>query len=185
MREQSGRSRQTAGRKGSLRRQLSLKGELTLALLPTCIILLVLLFVDILTQQRLLFASLSASAFLIYLDPEHETNRIRTLVISQLSAAVFGLIMYILLGSVFLSAGTAMVATIFFMIMFDVVHPPAVSTSLSFALRAGDVSNLELFALATAMTASLIFLQKAALHMLVRFGRHTSGQGYNSGTGSR
>jgi CBS-domain-containing membrane protein len=155
-----------------LRQRLGLKGELALALLPTIVVLGVLLFVNILTQQRLLFASLSASAFLIYLDPEHGTNRMRTLIIAQMSAAFFGLVTYVLLGSVYASAGTAMVVTILFMIVLDVVHPPAVSTSLSFALRAGDESNLMLFALATAMTATLIFVQKGALRILVHFSRH-------------
>jgi CBS-domain-containing membrane protein len=152
-----------------LRQRLGLKGELALALLPTLVILAVLLFVNVLTEQRLLFASLSASAFLIYLDPEHGTNRMRTLIISQLSAAIFGLATYFLLGSVYLSAGIAMVVTIIFMITLDVVHPPAVSTSLSFALRAGDESNLVIFGLATAITATLIILQKAALRMLIHF----------------
>jgi starch phosphorylase len=36
---------------------------------------------------------------------------------------------------------------------FDAVHPPAVSTSLSFALRAGNENNLVLFALAVIPTA--------------------------------
>ncbi len=40
-----------------------------------------------------------------------------------------------------------MVGTIVLLILLDVVHPPAVSTALSFALRPGDESKL-LFVLA-------------------------------------
>lgn len=168
-------SLETKGKKTkSMRRRLGIKGELTLALLPTLVILGVLFFVNILTRQRLLFASLSASAFLIYLDPQHGTNRMRTLIVSQMSAAIFGLVTYILFGSVYMSAGVAMVGTILFMIIFDVVHPPAVSTSLSFALRAGDESNLVLFGLATLMTAVLIIVQRMALHIMNRFTDHQS-----------
>jgi hypothetical protein len=79
-----------------LRRSLGLQGKLTLVILPTLIILGVLFFVNILNAQRLLFASLSASAFLIYLDPEHGTNRMQTLIISQMSAALLGLVTYLL-----------------------------------------------------------------------------------------
>ncbi len=37
-----------------------------------------------------------------------------------------------------------MVATIVVMILLDAMHPPAVATSLSFALRAGNENNLVL-----------------------------------------
>lgn len=40
-----------------------------------------------------------------------------------------------------------MALTIVLLILFDAVHPPAVSTALSFALRPGDESNLLLFVL--------------------------------------
>ena len=46
------------------------------------------------------------------------------------------------------------------MIVLDAVHPPAVATSMSFALRAGDESNLVLFALAVGITAVLVVLEK-------------------------
>ena len=35
-----------------------------------------------------------------------------------------------------------MLGTVVLMIVLDAVHPPAVSTSLSFAFRAGSVSNV-------------------------------------------
>ena len=58
-------------------------GELALALLPTLTILLVLAFVEAFSRQRLLFASLASSAFLIYLEPRHRTNSVRTLALAQ------------------------------------------------------------------------------------------------------
>jgi CBS-domain-containing membrane protein len=136
--------RPVQGANSSLRRRLDFKGELALAAAPTLIILIVLGFVEVLSRQRLLFASLASSAFLIYLDPQHGTNTVRTLVTSQMMAATIGLITYSVLGSGYISAGLAMIATIVLMIAFDVVHPPAVSTALSFALRSYDEANLVL-----------------------------------------
>lgn len=62
-----------------------------------------------------------------------------------------------------------MVLTIVLMILLDVVHPPAVSTSLSFALRAGKESNLVLFGLAVGVTATLVLLERFALWVLARY----------------
>ncbi|KIF79943.1 HPP family protein [Noviherbaspirillum autotrophicum] len=150
------------------RRRIGLKGELALALMPTAIVLLVLVLVEALSRQRLLFASLASSAFLIYLDPENAVNKVRTLVLSQVGAAALGLLAFMLLGPGYLSGGIAMVIAIVGMIAFDAMHPPAVSTALSFGLRASDESNLMLFALAVGITALLIGMQKSALWMLRR-----------------
>jgi len=149
-----------------LRRRLDLKHEFLLALLPTLTILAVLGLVEALSRQRLLFASLASSAFLIYLDPQHGTNSVRTLVVSQMTAAALGFAAHSLLGDGYLSGGTAMVATIALMILLDAVHPPAVSTSLAFAFRAGQESSLILFGLAVAITALLVVLERAALWLL-------------------
>ena len=65
-----------------VRRELSLRDEFLLALLPTLTILTVLGLVEALSRQRLLFASLASSAFLVYLDPQHGTNTVGTLVLS-------------------------------------------------------------------------------------------------------
>lgn len=150
------------------RRRLPLRGELALAALPTATVLLVLFLVQTLTNQRLLFASLASSAFLIYMDPEHGTNRVRTLLVSQMSAAVLGLGGFWLLGPGYHAAALAMTATILVMIVADAVHPPAVSTALSFSLRAGPESNLALFGLAVGITAMLVVLQRAAVWALAR-----------------
>ena len=63
--------------------------------------------VEVLSRQRILFASLASSAFLIYLDPQHATNSIRTLVISHTMAATLGLGAYLTLGPRYLSGGIA------------------------------------------------------------------------------
>lgn len=150
------------------RRRLGLKGELLLALMPTLTVLLVLALVEALSRQRLLFSSLASSAFLIYLDPENAMNNMRTLVFSQIGSAAIGLACYLLLGAGYLSGGTAMVLSIAAMIVFNAMHPPAVSTALSFGLRAGDESSLALFIMAVGITAVLIALQRFALWMLRR-----------------
>ena len=157
--------------KGALRigrARLPLKGELLLAVAPTIVVLIVFALVEVLSNQRLLFASLASSAFLIYLDPQHGTNSIRTLALSQLMAASIGLLTYLLLGAGYPSGGLAMVLTIVLMIVFDVVHPPAVATSLSFAFRAGDESNLLLFGLALSIIIMLVLLQRALMWLIAR-----------------
>jgi CBS-domain-containing membrane protein len=151
-----------------LRRRLTLKGEFTLAILPTLTVLLVLGLIQALTEQRLLFASLASSAFLIYLDPEHGTNSVRTLTIAHLAAATIGLVTYSLLGDGYLSGGIAMVATITLMIFADAVHPPAVATAMAFALRSGDASNIFIFGIAVIASGALIVLERALLWMLAR-----------------
>ena len=151
------------------RRRLTLWGEFLLALGPTITVLLVLGLVEALSRQRLLFASLASSAFLIYLDPQHGTNSVRTLVLAQLMAATLGFLTFVAFGGGYVSGGTAMVATIVGMVLLDVVHPPAVATAMAFALRAGKESNLALFALAVAITAVLVVLERVTLWLLGRY----------------
>lgn len=157
------------GANRSLRHRLTLREEIVLALLPTATVLIVFGFVEVFSQQRLLFASLASSAFLIYLDPQHGTNSIRTLATSQISAAVVGLVIYMIFGPGYLSGGSSMLITIVLMILLDVMHPPAVATSLSFAFRAGDENNLVLFSLAVGMIAVLILLEQGMLRLLAYY----------------
>lgn len=156
------------GANRSWRGRFSLSDELKLAILPTAIVLLVFIFVEVLSHQRLLFASLASSAFLIYLDPEHGTNRIRTLIFSQMMAAGLGLVTYVLIGPHYYSAAVAMVSTIFLMIVLDVMHPPAVATALSFSFRAGDESNVVLFGLSVLITAILVVLARTMIWLIGR-----------------
>lgn len=150
------------------RRRLPLRAEFALAAPPTATILGVLALVETVTEQRLLFASLASSAFLIYLDPEHGANRLRALIGAQLLAAVVGWGAFALLGAGYVGAGSALVLTIVLMVWADLVHPPAVATAMSFALRAGDASNLALFVLALAITAVLVGLQRLATWTVIR-----------------
>ena len=159
------------GANRSIRRRLTLKGELALAVAPTAIVLGVFALVEVLSRQRLLFASLASSAFLIYLDPQHGTNTMRTLSVAQIMAATIGWIAYTIFGSGYLSGGIAMVVTIVLMILLDVVHPPAVSTSLSFALKASNENNLVLFGLAVGITALLVGLERFTLWVLARYSK--------------
>ena len=150
------------------RRRLARKDELLLALLPTVTILIVLGVVESLTQQRVLFASLASSAFLIYLDPKHGTNAVRSLVIAQMSAALLGWGTHVAFGGGYAAAATAMVGSILIMVLADAVHPPAASTALAFAFRANNESNVILFGLAVGVTALLVVLERATLWVLVR-----------------
>ncbi|MFW5640037.1 MAG: HPP family protein, partial [Thermodesulfobacteriota bacterium] len=151
--------------------RFSLKQELMMAVMPTLTVICVFLLVGAFSRQRLLFASLSSSAFLIYVDPEHGMNRVFTLTFSQMLAATLGLFAYLVFGPGYLSGGVAMITAITLMILFDVVHPPAVSTSLSFAFRTGEVDNYTLFGMAVAMIAVLVILEQAALRIMFRVKR--------------
>jgi len=150
------------------RPRLSLRGELVLAALPTATVLAMLALVHVLSAQPLLTASLGASAFLIYLDPEHAANRMEALIASQALAVVLGWATYALFGGGYLSAALALLGTIVGMVTMDLVHPPAISTALVFALRTGSVSNVVLFIAALGVTVVLIVLQRAATWAVAR-----------------
>ena len=151
------------------REPLSLRQELALAVLPTVVVLLMLGYVEAFSRQRLLFASLASSAFLIYLDPEHPANSVRTVALAQTCAALLGFGADWLLGSGYLAAGVAMVLTIIVVIALDAMHPPAVSTSLTFAFRANPASSLSLFGLSLLLIILLVALQQASLSLLRRW----------------
>lgn len=89
----------------SIRRRLPFRGELALAAPPTATVLAVLALVETVTNQRLLFASLASSAFLIYLDPSHGMNSVRTLTVSQGVAALIGWVLFAALGPGYAAAG--------------------------------------------------------------------------------
>jgi len=144
----------------------SLQADLTLAILPTVTVLLVFALVEAWSRQRLLFAPLAASAFLVYLDPEHKTNRVRTLVLAQGAAALTGFAAHALLGPSYWVAGAAMVAVIFGMILARAMHPPAVPTVLSFVFGAGTGRGLLLFGVCVALLVLLVGLQRAAVRLL-------------------
>ena len=151
-----------------LRARLDVRGELALALLPTLTILLVMGLIETLSHQRLLFASLASSAFLIYLDPGHKTNTMRTLLIAHTLAALAGTLAHLIFGDGYLAAGVAMVVLVVAMVLLDAVHPPAVSTALAFAFRQAPESNLALFELSLLVVILLVALQRGATWLLAR-----------------
>ncbi len=150
----------------SLRDRLDLKGELLLALLPTATILIVLFLLKAISDQRLLFSSLASSALFIYLDPNHGMNQVRTIAAAHLIAATLGLIAFALFGHSYAAAGAAMSITIGVMIVLNVVHPPAVSTSLIFAFRSGEEKTVLLFGLALVVVVLLVVLQRTVRWVL-------------------
>ena len=150
------------------RRRLRWRDEAALLLLPTATVLAVFGLIGAVTNQRLLFASLAASAFLIYLDPLHTANSIRTLTIGQLSAAAIGFATALLFGHGYLAGAAAMLATIAVTSLADAVYPPAVVTSLAFSLQSGADSNLVLFTIAVGITALLVVLEHGMLRLILR-----------------
>lgn len=153
---------------GKPQRELTILQELTLAMLPTLVVLTLLAFVEAFSRQRVIFASLASSAFLIYLDPHHPTNSVRSIVCSHLIAAVSGAATNWSFGEGYPAAAVAMIVTIGGMIAVNAVHPPSVGTSLTFAFRPTDVTVLSLFLLCLAVIAVLVILQNASLRVLKR-----------------
>lgn len=54
------------------------------------------------------------------------------------------------------------------MVLLDIVHPPAVSTSLAFALRSGAEDDVVLFAFALSTIVALVVLQRIRASLLPR-----------------
>jgi len=134
-------------------------------------VLLVFAMVEEFTKQRLLFASLAGSAFLIYLDPQHTANQTKTLVIAQLLVAAVGFAAIKALGAGYVAAAVAMILTTLALVALDRVHPPAIATALAFAFKGGDDSNLVLFAIAVGMVVVLVVVERATLWGLARLTR--------------
>ena len=134
---------------------------LLLALLPTVTVLPMLGVIEAFGRHQLLYSSLASSAFLIYLEPEHEMNGVRALVVSQMTAAGLGWLMWLLFGNGYAAAASAIPLVILLMILFKAVHPPAVSTALAFTTHLDLTRSLVLFAIAVGITALLVVLQQA------------------------
>lgn len=149
-----------------MRNRYDLKTEISLALLPTTIMAIVLFLLEAYSKQHLLFASLASSAFLIYLDPQHPTNNIYTLAMAQVSAALIGIGVIKAIGPGYASAVLAMVISILFMILLNVMHPPAVATALTFAFETGK--TLPLFFIALGLLLLLVIIQKTSVWIISR-----------------
>jgi CBS-domain-containing membrane protein len=143
-------------------------GELVLALPPTLTVIAALFFVEALTSQRVLFASLASSAFLIYREPTHSMNSLRVMAGAHLAASVLGVGCAFLLGAGYRAAAVAMVMTIIVLVLGDLVHPPAVATALGFAFYARQAEVVGVFVLAVLMVVILVVLERVAVWTLVR-----------------
>lgn len=140
-----------------------LRSKLVLAVPPTVVTLLTLFLVDTLRHERVLFASLASSAFLIYRDPLHQMNSVRVMVVAHVAATVLGLTAALVLGAGYIAGATAMVLTIILLVLLDAVHPPAISTALGFAFHSQQADAVGLFLIALAMIAALVVLQRTAV----------------------
>lgn len=149
-----------------MRKRYDLKTEVSLALLPTLTMAAVLFLLESYSKQHLLFASLASSAFLIYLDPHLPSNSIYTLSLAQIAAALIGFGVLKLIGPGYTSAMLAMIISIIFMVVLNVMHPPAVSTALTFAFETGK--TLPLFLIALGLLVILIVLQKVSVWFVNR-----------------
>lgn len=156
----------------SAMRRGGLRGELALAIPPTLVVIAAIFLIEGITRQKLLFASLAASAFLIYYDPMHRMNTIRVMITAQIIGFVVGIGASMLLGSGYVAGAVAMAITIFLLIVLDIVHPPAISTALAFAFVATKDKVLLLFLVAIVMISILAILQRTALFTLRRIERY-------------
>ena len=152
-------------------------GELLLALPPTLVVLGAFVLVDVLRHERVLFAPLASSAFLIYSDPAHQMNSVRRMVLSHGIAPVVGLGTAAVLGAGYLAAAVAIIATISVIVPADLVHPPAVSTALGFGFNDRQADTLALFSAALALVVALVFLQRFGLAAVAWAERRGSGSG--------
>ncbi len=162
-------------RRGATRRG-GLLGELALAVPPTLTVLAALILVERLTHQRILFASLASSAFLIYRDPLHHMNGARVMVTAHLTGAALGVGAALLLGPGYPAGAVAMTLTIVALILLDAVHPPAISTALGFAVLPKEHDVVGVFLLALGLVTALVLLQRIALAILDFVNRSTPTQ---------
>src|SRR5436305_9311087 len=116
----------TRGEVREARRRGGLRGELWLALPPELTVVGVVALINGLTSQRLLFASLAGSAFLIYYDPLHRMNAVRVMATSQVLACITGVGISMVIAPGYLAGALAMAVTIVALIALDNLHPPAI-----------------------------------------------------------
>ncbi len=139
-----------------------------LAALPTLTVMGIFLALKVFSRQTFLFASLASSAFLIYQDPENGMNEAKVMVPAHITAALAGFGTFLIFGEGYLSGALAMGLTITVLILFGIVHPPAVSTSLIFAFRVQQAKTLLVFLMALVMVAVLYVIQRVAVALSSR-----------------
>lgn len=149
-----------------VRRRGGVLGEFGLAVPPTLTVMAVVLLIQGVVGQRLLFASLASSAFLIYYEPMHRMNSVRTMVIAQIVGCVCGIGAGAVIGPGLFAGAIAMALTITALIAFDLVHPPAISTALAFAFVTTHERTVLLFVVSLVMLGVLVLLQRIAVWSL-------------------
>ncbi len=149
-------------------RRFDLQTDILLAVMPAAMMIVVLRLLDAFSRQDILFSSLASSAFLIYLDPRHPANSVRTLAIAQLSASIIGYLVHELLGAGYTPAAISMIISITVMILSKAMHPPAVSTALVFAFQQTKVDTVLMFYFAVGLLVILVALQRASLWLIRR-----------------
>jgi CBS-domain-containing membrane protein len=143
--------------------------DLALAVPPTLIVLAATFLIEELRHERVLFASLASSAFLIYRAPNHPMNDVRVMVTAHLVGVTLGFGAATVIGAGYLAGAAAMIATIVILVVLKAVHPPAISTALGFAFFERKDQSAGLFLVALVMLATLVLLQRAAVWALRRF----------------
>lgn len=162
---------------GIERARLGIRGELSLAVPPTIVVLGAVYLMEQLEHERVLFASLASSAFLIYADPGHAMNGLRRMTLAHVIATAFGVGTAVALGAGYLAAAIAMSATIVTIVPLDLFHPPAVSTALGFGFFASQQDALATFFVALALVVSLVVIQRGATRTLARAARRRPPEG--------
>lgn len=147
-------------------RRVGLVGELLLALPPTLVVLGSVYLLESFRHQRILFASLASSAFLIYRDPGHPMNGVRLMLTAHLIGVAFGVAAALIFHAGYLAGAVAMGGTIIVLIITNLVHPPAISTALGFSFFPDQDRAAGFFVLALVMLAALVILQRVALRTL-------------------
>lgn len=157
-----------------MRIRYTLQTELWLILLPTVSTLAVVMLLNAVSRQEILFTSLASSAFLIYVDPLHEVNSVRTLLMAQISAALIGYCSFLVAGGHYLSIALAMVGTIVFMLLVHALHPPALSTALVFSWYASHKNSIGLFIAAILILVLLVVIQQLSVWLIKKEKRKSS-----------
>jgi CBS-domain-containing membrane protein len=90
-------------------------------------------------------------------------NSVHAVVVSQMTAAGVGWLMWLLIGGGYGATASAIPLAILLMILLKAVHPPAVATALAFAfaMHLDPTGSFVLFAMAVGITAMLVVLQRA------------------------
>jgi hypothetical protein len=146
-----------------------LRGELLLAIPPTVVMLLAVVLLETLRHERILFASLAASAYLIYRDPVHPMNGVRVMVGAHSVAVVTGVSCGAGLRGGHPGDGRDAAGA------HRVSHCPSPGGIHGARLRlfARPIEAAGLFVVALSMIAVLIVLQRTALWTLRRLQAHT------------